>query len=79
MSLWGLKLSVFLDLLGKLPNSIFLKLFCSNFSIFQERGGFCSKDDKEPFLCFGFNMFKDNGEGWQNQTLKITLVKMKLI
>ena len=47
-----------MDLLGKLPDDFFFKLFCSKFCIFQEGGGgflfqrfffSYSKDDKEPF------------------------------
>ena len=65
MSLWWLKLSVFLGLLGETTWWKKNLLFCSNISIFQEGGGSYSKDYKEPFFCVGLNIFKENGEGWQ--------------
>ena len=43
-----------------------IELFCSNFSIFQERWRVAIPNMiKNLFCCLGLNIFKENGEGWQ--------------
>ena len=48
-----------------------LKFFAQILSFLRGEGGFSSKDDKDPFFCFGLNILKKNGEGLQKEnTLK---------
>ena len=79
MSQWWLKWSVFLDLLGKLPNEK-IKTFLLQFWHFKEErgGGSYSKDDKEPFF-FGLNFLKENREGWQKPNTLSNFSHYKLV